>query len=83
MEEMELSMEEYKIMQKVKMAPLERVVHEEEQESLAKEAARLVRIKGKEEHYAGIARAKIASELMTELTGHRQATGDDKDDSTL
>ena len=42
MEEMELSMEEYKIMQKVKMAPLERVVHKEEQESLAKEAARLV-----------------------------------------
>ncbi len=55
LEEMELSMEEYKIMQKVKMAPLERVVHEEEQKSLAKEAARLVRIKGKEEHYAGIA----------------------------
>ena len=55
MEEMELSMKEYKTMQKVKMAPLERVVHEEEQESLAKEAARLVRIKGKEEHYAGIA----------------------------
>ena len=42
MEEMELSMEEYRIMQKVKMAPLERVVHEEEQESLAKEAERLV-----------------------------------------
>jgi len=55
MEDMELSMEEYRITQKVKMAPLERVVHEEEQESLAKEAARLVRIKGKEEHYAGIA----------------------------
>jgi len=31
------------------------VVNEEEQESLAKEAAKLVRIKGKEEHYAGIA----------------------------
>ena len=42
MEEMELSMEEYKTMQKGKMAPLERVVQEEEQESLAKEAARLV-----------------------------------------
>ena len=55
MEEMELSMEEYKIMQKVKMAPLVQVVHKEEQESLTKEAARLVRIKGKEEHYAGIA----------------------------
>ena len=55
MEEMELSMEEYKTMQKGKMAPLERVVQEEEQESLAKEAARLVRIKGKDEHYAGIA----------------------------
>ena len=38
MEEMELSMEEYKAMQKVKMAPLEHVVNEEEQESLAKEA---------------------------------------------
>ena len=58
------------------------MVQEEEQESLAKEAARLGRIKGKEEHYAGIAQAKIASELMTELTGHRQATGDDKDDNT-
>ena len=55
MEEMELSMKEYMTMQKVKMAPLERVVHKEEQESLAKEAARLVRIKWKEEHYAGIA----------------------------
>ncbi len=55
MEEMELSMEEYKTMQKVKMAPLERVVNEEEQESLAKEAARLVRIKEKEEHYTEIA----------------------------
>ena len=55
MEDMKLSMEGYKIMQKVKMALLERVVNEEEQESLAKEAARLVRIKGKEEHYAGIA----------------------------
>ncbi len=82
MEEMELSMEEYKTMQKVKMAPLERVVQEEEQESLAKEAARLFRIKGKEEHYAGIARAKIARELTAKLTGHRQATGDDKDDNT-
>ena len=38
MEEMELSMEEYKAMQKVKMAPLEHVVNEEEHESLAKEA---------------------------------------------
>jgi len=55
LEEIELSMEEYKARQKVKMAPLERVVNEEEQESLAKEAARLVRIKGKEAHYAGVA----------------------------
>jgi hypothetical protein len=43
MEEMELSMEEYKARQKEKMAPLERVVNKEEQESLAKEAAKLVR----------------------------------------
>jgi len=50
MEDMKLSMEEYKIMQKVKMAPLEHVVNKEEQESFAKEAARLVQIKGKEEH---------------------------------
>ena len=55
MEEMELSMEEYKARQKVKMAPLEWVVDKEEQESLAKEAARLVRIEGKEAHYAGVA----------------------------
>jgi len=41
MEEMELSMEEYKARQKEKMAPLERLVNEEEQESLAKEAAKL------------------------------------------
>jgi hypothetical protein len=61
MEDMKLSMENYKITQKVKMAPLERVVNEEEQKSLAKEAARLVRIKGKEEHYAGIAQAKVAN----------------------
>jgi len=49
-EEMDFSMEEYKIMQKVKMAPLERVVHEEE-------------------HYAGIAQAKIARE-STDQIGH-------------
>jgi hypothetical protein len=54
-EEMELSMEEYKAMQKVKMAPLEQVVNEEEQESFAKEAARIVRIQLKEGHYAGFA----------------------------
>jgi len=48
MEDIELSMEEYKARQKVKMAPLERVVNEKEQESLAKEAARFVQIKGKE-----------------------------------
>ena len=80
-EEMELSMEEYMTTQKVKMAPLERVVNKEEQESLAKEAARLIRIKGKEEHYAGIAQAKVAREL-TEQIGHRQATGDDEDNNT-
>ena len=55
MEEMELSMEEHKARQKVKMAPLEWVVNEEEQESLAKEAARLARLKEKEAHYARIA----------------------------
>jgi hypothetical protein len=81
MEEMELSMEEYKARQKVKMAPLDRVVNEEEQESLAKEEARLVRIKGKEAHYAGVARAKIARDV-TEQICHRQATGDDEDDDT-
>jgi hypothetical protein len=81
MEEMELSMEEYKTMQKVKMAPLERVVNEEEQESLAKEAARLVRIKVKEEHFARIAQAKVPREV-TEKVGHRQGTGDDEDDDT-
>jgi len=81
MEEIELSMEEYKARQKVKMAPLERVVNKEEQESLAKEAARLVRIKGKEAHYAGVARAKIAWEV-TEKICHRQATGDDEDNDT-
>ena len=80
MEEMELSMEEYKARQRVKMAPFERVVNEEEQESQVKEAARLVRIKEKEAHYAGIARAKIAREL-TDQIGHRQATGDDKDNN--
>jgi len=69
-------------MQKVKMAPLEQAVNKEEQESLAKEAARLVRIKGKEEHYAGIARAKVARALKEQI-GHRQATGDNEDDDTL
>jgi len=57
------------------------VVNEEEQESLAKEAARLVRIKRKEEHYARIARAKVTRELPEQI-GHCQATGDDKDDDT-
>ncbi len=55
MDEMVRSMEEYKAAQKAKMAPLEQLVHEEEQESLAKEAARLLRNKVKREHYAGIA----------------------------
>ena len=72
MKDIKLSMEGYKIMQKVKMALLERVVNEEEQESLAKEAARLVRIKGKEEHYAGIARAKVARALKEQIC-HCQA----------
>ena len=63
------------------MAPLECVVNEEEQESLAKEAAKLVRIKGKEENYAGIARAKFARAAKEQI-GHRQATGDDEDDNT-
>jgi len=82
MEEMELSMEEYKTMQTVKMAPLEQMVNEEEQESLAKEAARLVRSKVKEEHYARIAQAKVASEFLTENVGHHQATGANEDDGT-
>jgi hypothetical protein len=83
MEDMKLSMEEYKIMQRVKMAPLERMVNKEEQESFAKEAARLVRIKGKEEHYAGIAHAKVARvRVLKEQIGHRQATGEDEDDGT-
>jgi len=81
MEEMELSMEEYKARQKVKMAPLERVVNEEEQESLAKEAAKLVRCKEKEAHYAGIARAKIARETTHQI-GHIQAKGEDEDEDT-
>ena len=42
MEDMECSMEEYKATQKAKMAPLEQLVNEEEQESLAKEAARVI-----------------------------------------
>jgi hypothetical protein len=42
MEDMERSMEEYKATQKVKLAPLEQLVNEEEQESLAKEAARVI-----------------------------------------
>ena len=81
MEEMELSMEEYKARQKVKMAPLERVVNEEEQESLAKEAAKLVRRKEKEAHYAGIARAKIAHETTHQI-GQLQANGEDEDENT-
>jgi hypothetical protein len=81
MDEIELSMEEYKARQKVKMAPLERVVNEEEQESLAKEAARLVRIKGKEAHYAGVARAKVTRALKEQIC-HRQATGDDENNDT-
>ena len=79
MEEMELSMEEYKARQKVKMAPFEQVVNEEEHESLVKEAARLVRLKEKEAHYAGIARAKIAREL-TDQIGDLQEKGDDEED---
>ena len=74
-------MEEYKARQKEKMAPLERVVNEEEQESLAKEAAKLVRRKEKEAHYAGIARAKIARETTHQI-GHLQAKGEDEDDDT-
>ena len=81
MEEMELSMEEYKARQKEKMAPLERLVNEEEQESLAKEAAKLVRRKEKEAHYAGIARAKIARESTNQI-GQLQARGEDEDKDT-
>ena len=81
MEESELSMEEYKARQKVKMAPLERVGNKKEQERLAKEAASLVRIKGKEANYAGVARAKVTRALKEQIC-HRQATGDDDDDDT-
>jgi hypothetical protein len=55
MEEMECSREEYKAMQKAKMAPLEQLVNKEEQESAAKEAARLTQIKIMGEHYYEIA----------------------------
>jgi hypothetical protein len=41
MEEMECSREEDKATRKAKMAPLKQLVNEEEQESSAKEAARL------------------------------------------
>jgi len=82
MEEMELSMEEYKARQKEKMAPLEWVFNKEEQESLAKEAAKLVRRKEKEAHYAGIARAKIARETTHQI-GHLQAKGEDEGVNTL
>ncbi len=41
MEEMECSREEYKATRKAEMAPLERLVNKEEQESSTKEAARL------------------------------------------
>ncbi len=54
-EESDLSMETYKDRRKVKMAPLERVGNDKEQERLAKEAACLVRNKGKEAIYAGAA----------------------------
>jgi len=81
MEEMEHSMEKYKAMQKVKMAPLEQLVNKEEQESLAKEAARVFRIQMKGDHYAGIARVKLAREAK-ENVGHHQAKGDDEEDDT-
>jgi hypothetical protein len=74
MEEMVQSMEEYKAAQKAKMAPLEQLVNEEEQESLAKEAARLLRIEEKGEHYAGIAQAKDARD--------HQAKGDKEEEDT-
>ncbi len=60
MEEMECSREEYKATQKARMAPLEQLVNKEEQESAAKEAARLTQIKVMGEHYYEIARAKVA-----------------------
>jgi hypothetical protein len=55
MEEMECLREEYKATRKAKMDPLEQLVNEEEQESAAKEAARLTRIKVIGEHYYEIA----------------------------
>jgi hypothetical protein len=80
MEEMELSMEEYKARQKVKMAPFERLVNKEEQESLVKEAAKLVQLKEKEAHYAGIARAKIARELTDQIGDLRKKSDDEEDE---
>jgi hypothetical protein len=55
MEEMECSREEDKAKGKAKMAPLEQLVNKEEQESSAKEAARLACIKMKGEYYDKIA----------------------------
>ena len=81
MEDMECSMEEYKATQKAKMAPLEQLVNEEEQESLAKEAARVIRIQMKGDHYAGITRVKLAREAK-ENVGHHQAKGDNEEDDT-
>ena len=52
----------------------EQLVNEEEQESLVKEAARLLQIKAKGEHYAGIAQAKVASD--------HQAKGDEEVEDT-
>ncbi len=82
MEEMECSREEDKATRKPKMAPLEKLVNKEEQESSAKEAARLARIKMKGEHYDKIARVKVVQEFAKKQGGHHQARGDNEEEDT-
>jgi hypothetical protein len=81
MEEMECSREEYKATRKAEMAPLERLVNKEEQESSTKEAARLTWIKVMGEHYYEIARVKDAQEDAKKQGGH-QAWGEDEEEDT-
>ncbi len=81
MEEMECSREEYKATRKAKMAPLEFLLNKEEQESAAKEAARLTWIKVIREHYYEIAQAKVAQEDAKKQGGH-QAWEEDEEEGT-
>jgi hypothetical protein len=81
MEEMECSREEYKTTRKAKIAPLEHLVNKEEQESTAKEAARLTQIKVMGEHYYEIARAKVAQEDTKKQGGHQTQGEDEKEDT--